>query len=68
MTKEEITRQIQDIEAMEKEGDWESAHGLEDMLREAFLRWLAQEAPEPFAALAALVLTSQKPTSIRWCA
>lgn len=67
MTFNEIEREIQQIR--EAAGDSEVAHGLEDKLRERFIRHVASlDKKSDLASKAKLILTTQEIDFDRWCA
>lgn len=66
MTVEDIEQEIAHIRACA--GDPEIAHGREDQLYRDFVRFLAKEAPEPYATLAAAILQTRGVSFPRWCA
>jgi hypothetical protein len=64
MTLEEIKERLQYIESISD--DDEAAHGREDDLYEEFIRYVADNAPEPLSELAREVLKSKDITFERW--
>jgi len=65
MTKKEIVRMIQEIQDMAN--DAESAHILEDNLREDFIKYIAKRK-DYLGKKARLILTTNNIDFARWCA
>jgi len=66
MTKKEIVRMIQEIQDMAND-DAESAHILEDNLREDFIKYIAKRK-DYLGKKARLILTTNNIDFARWCA
>ena len=66
MTKKEIVRMIQEIQDMAND-DAESAHILEDNLREDFIKYIAKRK-DCLGKKARLILTTNNIDFARWCA
>ena len=69
MKADEVRARIKEIRRRGiDERDDEAAHGEEDDLRADVLRYIAEAAPEPFAELARLALSTDDLDFSRWCA
>ena len=66
MTIEEIQQRLAAIER--EKWDDESAHKMEDKLRDEFISYVRDNEPEPFKAMAAEVLKTADINFSRWCA
>lgn len=66
MTIEEIRKRIAEIDSMS--GDPEMAHGMEDDLRADFIKYIAKNGHDPFAAMASEILKTDDMNFPRWYA
>jgi hypothetical protein len=69
VTVDEVRARVEEIRRHGiDENDDERAHGDEDDLRADLLRFIASDAPEPFAELARVALEADAMKFGRWCA
>jgi hypothetical protein len=67
MNMAEIKEEVARIDAMKGDDD-ESAHSAEDVLRENFIAYIAENGPAELAEMAREILKTRDIDFARWCA